>query len=189
MKIDTSTTHSRSRTTTHTVSYVGHNKDAIAQRIAQANALRDPAKQIQSFEKILSDPLTENLLSRYDVGNVHWNKAIAHTQESDHYFNDAQQPVTAIRHHEQAIHHMQYALSCYDCAGDRDQTKALLDEFQEKRDKILDHLQNLVVLPEVGSFQPNRESPREQKMHFYRLETGAWESRAVDSLIRQRESE
>ncbi|WP_232518010.1 hypothetical protein, partial [Burkholderia ambifaria] len=74
---------------------------------------------------------------------------------SDYTFNDLRHPVTALRHQDLALEHIGEALSCYDTADDREKAQQLHDEIQEKREVVLDYLENLVQLPDCRSSDSN----------------------------------
>ncbi len=143
-------------------------RDKICMEIADANALQDCAKQIPAFAAILSNPAAERFLSRDEIGNVHWNKALAHTEESHRIFSDLRQPVTALRHCNEAVDHMSLALLSYDTASDREQARTYLDEMKGQRDSLVAYLQDLVPVPELNTADSSSDATREASVRIYR---------------------
>ncbi|MDD1012181.1 hypothetical protein [Pseudomonas rubra] len=123
-------------------------RESIAEEIAVVNRLKDPSAQIAGYEKILSGS-PEGMLSGDEIADVHWNKALAHTEESEKAFNDARQPVTAHRHLEMAIEHMESAKALYGSADNREAAEQQIDQISGSKEKVISFLEGLVAIPVV----------------------------------------
>lgn len=135
-------------------------RDEICRELQAAYALECPSAQIAACQAVLSNPDAERLLSPTEFGNIHWNKAIAHTKASDGLFNDDGKHFRALDHHIKAVDHMHQAMSSYDTADNRKKAEKAIEDMKAKRDAIVSYLAALTPLPELRNSDPDGEPPR-----------------------------
>lgn len=127
-------------------------RDSICQRIHRAEniALSD---RIKEYESILNIDQLESLLTKEEIGNIFWNKALDNSYIADEYYNGQingrQQLVPALRHQQLAIADMTTAKSLY---GNTDYAGMAQNEIQNMMhslELIMEKLkENSAVLPE-----------------------------------------
>lgn len=142
-------------------------REEIVQAISQANSLENPAEQISEFAKILSTPGFDAFFSKSEQGDLHWNKAIAHTQYSDDLYNEKGLAIAALLELDSAIEHVNLAGTCYDTTDDDDAVQNFLGDTQRNRDFIKKSLENSTTPPEPNSSISENPST-EQELKFYR---------------------
>lgn len=93
-------------------------RNTLCQHIQHAENLNDLDDGIQEHENILSTDQLESLLTKEEIGNIFWNKALDHSHIADEYYNGQingrQQLVPALRHQQLAIADMTTAKSLYE---------------------------------------------------------------------------
>ncbi|MCI0997767.1 hypothetical protein [Pseudomonas corrugata] len=98
-------------------------EERITMLLDEAYSLKDPVEQIRCFEGILLDPAAERVLSRPESGRLHWNKALAHTKNSERHFNEGREPALALREHDLAVLHMRKAKTYQQTAEGQESTE------------------------------------------------------------------
>lgn len=75
----------------------------------EAYSLTNCVERVQCFDCILLDPAAERVLSALELRRLHWNKALAHTENSERLFSEGREPALALREHDLAVRHMRKA--------------------------------------------------------------------------------
>lgn len=126
-------------------------RDSICQRIhcAENMTLSD---RIEEYESILNIDQLESLLTKEEIGNIFWNKALDHSYLADEYYNGRingrQQLVPALRHQQSAVADMTTAKSLYENTNFSEMAKSEIQNMMHSLELIMEKLkENSAVIP------------------------------------------
>ncbi|UQI28518.1 hypothetical protein M3M50_16195 [Pseudomonas bijieensis] len=94
-------------------------EERIAMLLDEAYSLKDPVERVRCFDGILLDPAAERVLSAPELRRLHWNKALAHTENSERLFSEGREPALALREHDLAVLHMRKAEAYQQSAAEK----------------------------------------------------------------------
>lgn len=127
-------------------------RDSICERIHRAENIT-LSDRIEEYESILNIDQLESLLTKEEIGNIFWNKALDHSYLADEYYNGQingrQQLVPALRHQQLAIADMTTAKSLYENTDYADIAQNEIQNMICSLELIMEKLkENSAVLPE-----------------------------------------
>lgn len=138
-------------------------RNTLCLHIQQAENLNCLNDRIQEYENILSTDQLESLLTKEEIGNIFWNKALDHSCMADEYYNGQingrQQLVPALRHQQLAIADMTTAKFLYENTHYAETAQNEMQGMTHSLQLITEKLkESSAVLPEEGT--PNHSTLR-----------------------------